>query len=181
VPCAMLPKAQLCDICAAQLSCPPPDHDLHHIPAELTATSRLQPDPSTSHALPSSINHPTPSASPSQHFGTANASVGYRKSKPTSDEELGYYIRAACEVLAKSCVNCWCHGFEYRSHNLAECELLLFGERDEEWRKWVKLLRFPVGCCFYCGCPQKVWLYHVVQIEHPFSPDIADCLCSKFW
>jgi hypothetical protein len=181
VPCAMLPKAQLCDTCTAQLSCPPPDPGLHCIPAELPPTSHLQPDSSTSHHFPGPINHPAPLASFSHHLAAANAYLGFGKTKPTSDEELGRYIHVACNVLAKSCVNCWCHGLECRSHTLAECDLRSFGESDKEWQKWVKLLRFPVGCCFYCGCPQKVCLHHAVQMEHSFLPVTADCLRSKFW
>ena len=68
VPCAMLPKAQLCDTCTAQLGCPPPDPGLHRIPAELAPTPHLQADSSTSHLFPSPINHPAPSASFSHHL-----------------------------------------------------------------------------------------------------------------
>jgi hypothetical protein len=146
IPCAMMPKAQLCDACTAQLSCPPLDSGLHCIPAELLPILHHQPDSPTSHC----------------------------------DEELGHYIHIACDVFAKSYVNCWCHGFEYCFYTLAECDLCSFGKCDEEWQKWVKLLCFPVGCCFYCGCPQKVCLYHAVQAEHSLLV-ITDCLCGKIW
>jgi superfamily II DNA helicase RecQ len=38
VPCSMLPRAQLCDLCTAQSSCPLPDPGLHRIPNHLTST-----------------------------------------------------------------------------------------------------------------------------------------------
>jgi hypothetical protein len=141
------------------------DPGLHRIPVELAPMSHLQTDLSTSHLFPSPINQPAPSASFSHHLAAANACLAFGKATPTSDEELGRYIHVACNVLAKSCVNCWCHGFEYYSHTLAECDLYSFGKNDEEWQQWVKLLRFPVGCCFYCGCPQKVCLYHAYWMD----------------
>jgi hypothetical protein len=71
-------------------------------------------------------------------------------------EELGGFVRTAGDNLAKSCVNCWSNGLEDYSHLLDECRLKPFELRSGEWREWRKTLRFPVGCCFYCGCPQNV-------------------------
>lgn len=66
-------------------------------------------------------------------------------------------IRVACDRLASSCVNCWCNGLEHHSHRLADCRLKPIYLSNENWRKWLSSLRLPFGCCFYCGCPQKVY------------------------
>lgn len=68
-------------------------------------------------------------------------------------------IRIACDRLASSCVNCWCNGLEHHSHRLADCRLkpINLCNDSENLRKWLSTLRLPIGCCFYCGCPLKVY------------------------
>jgi hypothetical protein len=158
VPCAMLAGAELCDICAAQSSTTRPNSGLQRIPGDLVITSLpvdvMQPS-APLRLLPDPIAQPAPTASFSHHLAAANACLTFGKSKPTSEEEFGLYVRIACDRLAKSCVNCWCHGLEYHSHTLSECRLMAIGGGLQ---KWTGSLRFPAGVCFYCGCPQKVCL-----------------------
>jgi hypothetical protein len=130
VPCAMTPHAQLCDVCEAQSSCQVPDLGLQRIPDHLAPSIPCQPDvfrlnestqSSTRAALlPSPLNQLAPSATFATHLAAASASLAFGKSS-THAEDLARSIRLACENLAKSCVNCWCNGFEYHSHGLAEC------------------------------------------------------------
>jgi hypothetical protein len=79
-----------------------------------------------------------------------------KKATEPRAEELGGIIRTACDNLAKSCIACWMSGLEYHSHPLDECRWGRIEFRSEMWRKWIKTLRLPVGCCFFCGCPRKV-------------------------
>ena len=161
IPCVMLSNAQLCDICATQLDCQPPDQ-LLRIPNELASAPPSRPlvafqivkPPAL---LPEPLRQPAPSATFTHHLTAANAAVAAgRLVKPTKVEELGGSIRIACNTLAKSCVNCWCNGFEYHSHRLVECPCKPVNLYDDNWKKWTLALRLPFGCCFYCGCPQKV-------------------------
>jgi hypothetical protein len=165
VPCAMIPNAQLCDVCEAESSSDIPA-GLHRIPDHLAhAIPSCRPDifqlgkpvqSSTQQTpLPSPLNQPAPSATFATHLAAASASPAFGKSF-THAEELGSSIHAACENLAKSCVNCWCNGFEYHSHSLADCHWKPTSLLDEGWKRWESTLPVPVGCCFYCGCPQKV-------------------------
>lgn len=168
IPCAMLSNAQLCDICAAQLSCKPPDQHLLQIPEELAAASPLRPlvtsqivkpsdTPVPPVLLPDPLRQPAPLARFDHHLAAANASVAAgRLIKLTKAEHSGGSIRAACQNLANSCVNCWCNGSEYHSHCLAECPCKPVALSSENWGKWTSAFRPPIGCCFYCGCPQKV-------------------------
>lgn len=165
VPCAMMPQAQLCGICACQSNCQLPiDPALHCIPDHL-----VPPMPSINGTgntneisrqlplLPNPVHQPAPSATFSTHLAAANASLAFsEKVRSTRSEELGHCVHLTCDSLAKSCVNCWCNGFEYHSHSLAECRWSLTVLRNNNWKTWVSNLRLPVGCCFYCGCPQKV-------------------------
>jgi hypothetical protein len=166
VPCVMIPNAQLCDVCEAQLRCEVPDPGLHSIPDHLApAVPSSQPQIFRSSEsaqssmppalLPNPLNQPAPSATFATHLAAASASLASVKS-PTHSEELGHSIRVACDNLAKSCVNCWCNGFEYHSHSLAACRVRPIGLLDEGWERWLSTLDIPVGCCFYCGCPQQV-------------------------
>ena len=164
VPCAMISHAQLCDVCEAESGCEVPDPGLRRIPDHLThSTPSSQPDilrsgesmrPSARTALlPSPLNQPAPSATFATHLAAASASLAFAKS-PTHAEELGRFIHVACENLAKSCVNCWCNGFEYHSHSLSDCHWRPSGQLNEGYH-----LNLPVGCCFYCGCPEKVCVF----------------------
>jgi hypothetical protein len=167
VPCAMMPHAQLCDVCVAQSNCRLPDHALHHIPDHLapslpsspptkfrmSITNEMSPQLSL---LSDPIHQPAPLATFPTHLAAANSTLAFGKARSTVAEELGRSVRIACESLAKSCVNCWCNGFEYHSHSLAECRWSPTSLHDEKWKAWLSALRLPVGCCFYCGCPQKV-------------------------
>jgi hypothetical protein len=153
VPCVMLPSAQLCDVCMAQFSSQFPDPGLHRIPDRLTPGIPVD---TPAQLPPRSIqrNQPAPSANFATHLAAANASLVFEAVRPTKIEESGHSIRMTCESLARSCVSCWCNGLEHHSHRLAEC--LRRSVEFDNWRKWAATLRFPVGCCFYCGCPQKV-------------------------
>lgn len=169
VPCAMVPLAQLCDVCTTgmQSNCQP-DSALHRIPDHLAP-----PFPSSSQAtifgtssgnemsmqpslLSDPLHQPAPSATFLTHLAAANSVLGFGKPRPTGAEELGCRVRIACDNLSKSCVNCWCNGFEYHSHSLADCPWSLTDLHGKSWKMWLSALRLPVGCCFYCGCPQKV-------------------------
>lgn len=163
VPCTMLPHAQLCDVCVSQLGCQPSDQDLHHFPVpsppkpspycpiQLRSPPGTLTQPAT---LPEPHRRPAPLATFAHHLAAANAHLAV--GRVSSDEDPGRSIRIACGNLVKSCANCWCNGFEYHSHSLAQCPCKPVSLHGENWKKWVPALRFPVGCCFYCGCPQKV-------------------------
>ena len=163
VPCAMVPHAQLCDVCTMQSNCQP-DSALHHIPDHLAPPlPSSQPtsfgtsngnDMSTQLSLLSDPLHQrAPSATFQTQLAAANSVLAFGKPRPTGADELGCRVRIACDSLAKSCVNCWCNGFEHHSHSLADC---LTDLRAKSFKIWLSALRLPVGCCFYCGCPQKV-------------------------
>lgn len=165
VPCVMLMHAQLCDICASQLHCQPPDSGLHRIPDYLTPgpsfhqlntfkLHKLVGAPMNCTILPDPLRQPAPLATFTHHFAAANALLS--ADKANRGEDRGYTIRLACNNLAKSCVNCWCNGFEYHSHNLVECPYRPAGFSSQNWQRWIAAIRLPVGCCFFCGCPQKV-------------------------
>lgn len=164
VPCSMLPRAQLCDLCTAQSSDQPPGTSLLRIPdllippLEIDNAQKIQSAdaPPKHELLPDPLKQLAPLAKFSNHLAAANACLASGKVKSTTAEELGGSIRIACDNLAKSCVACWCNGLEYHSHSLADCHWKPSGLCDENWRKWVSTLRLPIGCCFYCGCPQKV-------------------------
>ena len=156
VPCAMVPHAQLCDVCAMQSNCRP-DSALHHIPDHLAPPfPSSQPMSAQLSLLSNPLHQPAPSATFLTHLAAANSILAFGKPTPTVAEELGRRVRIACDSLSRSCVNCWCNGFEYHSHSLADCPLSLTDLRGKSWKVWLSALRLPVGCCFYCGCPQKV-------------------------
>jgi hypothetical protein len=187
VPCAMIPGAQLCDVCATESSCQIPDPSLHRIPDHLAPiTPSCQPDVfrlgesvESSALLPSPLSQPAPLATFATHLAAANASLAFGKVS-THAEDSGRSIRIACENLAKSCVNCWCNGFEYHSHSLAECRWRPTGLLDEGWSRWLLTLSVPVGCCFYCGCPQKVRVRCLTTILACLN-GLPDDLCIGFW
>jgi hypothetical protein len=174
VPCAMLPGAQLCDICTSQLSCQNPDTGLHRVPDYLAPSRRVDivPPCKTKQqitALPNPLNQPAPLASFATRLAAANSCLAFGKTGSTRDKELGCLIHTASDNLAKSCVNCWSSGLEYHSHPLAECHLSPPGLCGKTWKKWLKDFRLPNGCCFYCGCPQKVCSYCICSCSLPFS------------
>lgn len=156
IPCVMLPSAQLCDICMAQSSSQFPDPGLCRIPDHLAP--RIPVDTPAQHAQLkpqfNQRNQPAPSATFATHLAAANASLVSEVVRPTKIEESGHSIRLTCEGLTRSCVSCWCNGLEHRSHRLDKCPLR--SDEFDNWQKWASKLRLPVGCCFYCGCPQKV-------------------------
>ena len=176
VPCAMLPGAQLCDICLAQLNCQRPDPGLRRIPHDLlVAPASIQPrgpnDMQTQLALlPDPLNQPASSASFATHFAAANSCLDIGKAKINCSRELGSIIRTACDNLTKSCVACWSSCLEY-SHPLDECRWASTQLRSEMWRKWDLSFRLPVGCCFLCGCPQKVRFSCVCDYVLRYSPN----------
>ena len=174
VPCAMLPGAQLCDICLAQLNCQIPDLGLRRIPHDLAPAS-IQPcgpnDVRTQLALlPDPLNQPTSSASFATHFASANSCLDIGKARINCSRELGGIIRIACNNLAKSCVACWSSCLEY-SHPLDECRWGRTQLRSEMWRKWLQSFQLPIGCCFLCGCPQKVRFGCVCDCVLRYSPN----------
>jgi hypothetical protein len=193
VPCVMLPHAQLCDLCMAQSSCQLPDSGLRPIPDHLAPTlpscrlnlNTLEPckpaePPAQLALLPNPLNQPAPSATFANHLAAANACLAFGRVRSTHTEDLARSIRIACDNLAKSCVICWSNGFEYHSHCLAECHWRPIGLCDENWRKWESTLRLPVGCCFYCGCPQKVRTCYTT-VAQSSSNILLDGLCDGFW
>jgi hypothetical protein len=143
VPCAMLPHAQLCDICS------PPDQCPHHISEAVDPPTLPSPDVAP---LPDPLKQLNSSAT----LAAVNSCLDLGVAGLPRAEELGGFIRTAGDNLAKSCVNCWSNGLEYHSHPLDECRWRPIELRSGKWLEWRKTLRFPVGCCFYCGCPQKV-------------------------
>ena len=157
VPCVMLPHAQLCDICSLQFTSEQPDQGIRRIPEDLAPPALPSPDARKQLTLvPDPLKEPAPSASFATHLAAANSCLLFGKAEFTRAEELGGFIRTAGDNLAKSCVNCWSNGLEYHSHRLDECRWRPFELRSGKWGEWRKTLRFPVGCCFYCGCPKKV-------------------------
>ncbi len=155
-PCAMLPHAQPCEICSAQFRCKQSDQWPPHI---LEAVA--PPSPDVRKQLADPLEQLDPLASSATNLAAGNSCLDL----PRTDE-LGGFVRTAGDNLAKSCVNCWSKGLEDYSHLLGECRMRPFELRSGEWREWRKSLRFPVGCCFYCGCPQKV---------------CPDCICDCGW
>ena len=178
VPCAMIHGAQLCDVCAAEATCQDPDPNLRHIPHSFqrgfSRSDKLVESSTRSALLPSPLNQPAPSATFAHHLAAASASLAFGKSSIHA-HELGHSIRIACDNLAKSCVNCWCNGSEYHSHSLAECRWWPAGLG---WERWLLTLRIPTGCCFYCGCPQKVCFCHL-SVIYAFFGSAPDDLCVK--
>ena len=175
IPCAMLPGAQLCDVCMAQSSSQFPDPGLHRIPDRLASGAPVH---TLAQLTPlfNQRNQPAPSATFATHLAAANASMAFEAVvRPTKIEESGHSIRVTCERLAKSCVNCWCNGLEHHSHRLPEC--LLKPIEFNNWQKWASTLRFPVGCCFFCGCPQKVRSHGQ---PYEFSDGSLDDILSRF-
>ena len=157
IPCAMLPSAQLCDVCMAQSSSQPSNPGLHRIPDHLAPGTPVNTTPAQLTPRFNQQNQPAPSATFTTHLAAANASLVFEAVRPTKIEESGHLIRVTCESLARSCVSCWCNGLEHHSHRLAECPLR--SVEFDNWQKWASTFRLPVGCCFYCGCPQKVRSY----------------------
>lgn len=177
IPCAMLPGAQLCDVCMAQSRSQFPDPGLHrisdHLAPGIPADAQAQLAPRFNQR-----NQPAPSATFATHLAAANASLAFEAVRPTKIEESGHSIRVACENLVKSCVSCWCNGLEHHSHRLAEC--LLRSVEIDDLRKWASTLRLPVGCCFYCGCPQKVRSHGQIP-SYALSDGSLDDLFGGFW
>jgi hypothetical protein len=183
VPCAMLPRAQLCDICSAELNCQQTDAGLRCIPDGLAPPAPSSPgrrfddiqscrltEVEKLAVLPDPLREPAPMASFATHLAAANSCLIFGKARST--EDLGGLIRTACNNLSKSCVNCWSNALEYHSHPLWECQWKLFELKSEMWRKWLKMFRFPVGCCFYCGCPLKVCSACTFDRGLQFSPEL---------
>jgi len=171
VPCVMMSQAQLCDVCEAQLHLQPPDSDLHRIPDYLSPGLSVRPlkafqsckpadAPTQWSCLPDPCRQPAPNAMFTHHLAAANACLS--AAKTNYGEDPSYTIRVACNNLSKSCVNCWCNGFKYHSHSLANCPYRPAGFLSEDSKRWIAAIRLPVGCCFFCGCPQKVCAYIVV-------------------
>jgi hypothetical protein len=191
IPCVMLSNAQLCDICAVQLGCQPSDQGLLCIPEQLpSALSSLRPlasqivrptDASMPPVvLPDPLRQPAPMATFARHLTAANASVAAGRLIKSTAEESGGSIRIACNNLAKSCANCWCNGFEYHSHCLANCPCKPVDLYGDNWKKWILAFRLPAGCCFYCGCPQKVCANSIISLLS-FLNNLLDDLCVKAW
>jgi hypothetical protein len=179
VTCAMLPAPQLCDVCEGEATRAPPEGGPSRFPSHLVSALVKLPDtgsPTTSVLRPapavsigeSAQNHqaqasnpfranlsgqPAPLATFGNHFAAAQAAM---KRVPNPSEESGLIIRNACQALMKSCVHCWAYGVEYHSHELAGCALHKINEAHPQWKTWRKLLKFPAGCCFFCGCPTTV-------------------------
>ena len=176
IPCSMLPSAQLCDVCEGETACAPPDNGPLRLPAyplptlphsplthpagipvpNLTTVAIQRPPipPAVRPPHRNLLNQPAPLATFGTHFAAAQAAL--RITPPTYSEQRGLEIRAACQALTGSCVHCWAHGFEYQSHRLMNCRLNEVQQMHPEWKTWGKLLRLPVGCCFFCGCSLKV-------------------------
>ena len=172
----MLPRAQLCDICSTQLNCQRPDPGLRRIPDDLAHASVQPLGPNDVRKqlalLPDPLNQPAPSASFSTHFTASNSCLDIGKARINcSRESGGGIIRAACDNLSKSCVACWSSCLEY-SHPLDECRWGRTQLRSEMWRKWLQSFRLPIGCCFLCGCPQKVRFSCVCDCILRYSPNL---------
>jgi hypothetical protein len=162
----IIPGAQLCDVCSTQSSCQPSDSALHHIlnhlvsPLSLsqpTLLGQMKWNKISMHLPPDPVHQPAPSAMFPIHLAVANAILAFRHARSTCAEELEHHVHVASDNLVKSCVNCWCNGFEYYSHSLVDCCWSPNELRNEVWKKWKSSLSLPIGCCFYCSCPQKVW------------------------
>jgi hypothetical protein len=171
IPCAMLPNAQLCDICEAEATRVPPsgaplrfpphllpafDHDTH-------SATILVP---TSHVAQTTTNHPAQPVRPATvnlthkqaraPLPTPAAPTALKQVPLRYSDERGLQIHRACQALTQSCVYCWAHSTEYHSHRLADCLLNKANEIHPEWKTWSKSLRLPAGGCFFCGCPLRV-------------------------
>jgi hypothetical protein len=95
-----------------------------------------------------------PLATFGNHFAAAQAAL--KSDPPSYSEERGLIIRMASQALAKSCVHCWVHSVDHHSHELVNCGLNKINTAHLAWKNWRKLLKFPAGCCFFCGFPLKV-------------------------
>lgn len=186
VPCSMLPAAQLCDVCTTQSNRPPLDSNLYPIPA--LPSSRLcdviQPSQSTDFraqvkCLPDPMIQPAPLASFATHLAAATSFADGSVKSSRFDQEC-HAIRLAGDHLSKTCSNCWSNGFEFNSHSLAECPLRPFDLESGSWIKWVSMLRFPIGCCFYCGCPHKVCPSSLIPLQIS-NASASDCLQIVLW
>lgn len=176
VPCTMLPRAQLCDICSTQLNCQRPDPGLHRMPDDLAPASIQPRGPNDVRKqlalLPDPLNQPASSASFATHFVAASSCLDIGKARINGSRELGSsIIRAACDNLEKSCVACWSSSLEY-SHPLDECRWGRTQLRSEMWKKWLQSFRLPTGYCFFCGCPQKVRFSCVCDCLLWYSPNL---------
>ncbi|KAF9486674.1 hypothetical protein BDN71DRAFT_1437414, partial [Pleurotus eryngii] len=71
---------------------------------------------------------------------------------------IALLVLKACRSLCTICVACWFHGalLQSQSHRLQDCERHGNFFRTPAWDLWKKELRLPVGCCYFCGCPQKM-------------------------
>lgn len=184
IPCAMLPNAQLCDVCEAEATRTPPGNGPLRFPHHLLPSSEPSPEVSSALAIPvlssastktttkqrllnspptDPINQPAPSATFGNHFAAAQATSALKHTQIYS-EARGLQIRMACEALAKACVHCWAHDFEFHSHGLSNCPFNKINEAHRVWKNWRKYFKLPVGCCFFCGCSLEVCLlfFHVL-------------------
>lgn len=176
IPCSMLAVAQLCDICEVETTREPPAGSPLRFPnnllpifsdspavesaiitAQMNSQSQPEQQPRVLNALPvNPVNRPAPLATFGNHFAAAQTALTSARVPATYSEKCGLEIRTACQALTGSCVHCWAHGIEYHSHSLANCQLNRINEAHPEWKTWSKLIRLPVGCCFFCGCQLKV-------------------------
>ena len=186
-PCMMIPGAQLCDVCKAQLTEEPPtapmpfpDHllldyctpvshvsDQHLgngrqlIPTNWVTkqhTSAPTPQPTNSLAsIPSNpANHPAPSGTFGNHLLAAQASIKHSDTSPSNLHRRS--IHKAVQILSNCCPYCWSRGTKCDTHRLHEC-VPYTTQHLPSWKAWKRHLKFPAGCCFFCGCPLKVnWI-----------------------
>jgi hypothetical protein len=189
VPCTMLPNAQLCDVCEAEVTQVPPSggplcFPRHLLPAfsrDAHSTGILVPtSPITQTTMRclvqplkpapmNPMNHPAPQATFGNHFAAAQAAL--KQVSLSNSEDHGLQVLLACKALTKSCVYCWAHGMEYHSHCLVDCVFNRANEVHRDWQTWSKSLQLPAGCCFFCGCPLQACL---LGVSETWLSDIGD-------
>ncbi|KAF9487677.1 hypothetical protein BDN71DRAFT_600788 [Pleurotus eryngii] len=138
IPCVMLPGAELCTACEAQLSAPLP----------LNGSRRFPFDLAQKYGRVSSLSED--SRSRSEPFST----WATPESPPLSPmAPAGYRVQTICRVLESACMSCWLkEGLaKGKSHRFGECSESRSIAQSSLWKEWVKRLRLPVDCCYFCG------------------------------
>jgi hypothetical protein len=145
IPCTMLPDANFCDVCSDAMASATHAGGWSH-----SSSSPIMPLTMSPRSF---VTTTPPPASFGTHLVAALSSL--KPVQPSQEEQLGLMIRQACDVLSNHCVCCWVLKLktECTSHRLIDCER--FKSTASEFSQWMDDLVLPMGCCFYCGGPQK--------------------------
>ncbi|KAG5223759.1 P-loop containing nucleoside triphosphate hydrolase protein [Salix suchowensis] len=192
VTCSMLPLAQMCDVCFQQFqqlaSGTLPQFDAsYHSPHRRPSTSLIKPtSPPVNplHALSVLPTHPLRQPAPQASFANRLLAAwkvleSRHEQRTSASVTIALLVLKACRSLCTICVACWFHGalLQSQSHRLQDCERHGNFFRTPAWDLWKKELRLPVGCCYFCGCPQKTFsksmLMRVILVALGYCPEAA--------